>query len=294
MDFINEWIVPPGAPSGPVEYIALSIVALLLTAVSKGGFGGGVGILSVPLMLQVAPDANFVIGLWLPILITCDACTIRHYPREWNPKAFWHLTPGMLLGIVVATILLWIANTPDATGHKPGTATLDFALKISIAVISLAFLGLQLRGNKVENAEPWKPTWLIAIPTGFVAGITTLIAHAAGPIITMFLLPQKMEPRVFLGTCGRYFFIFNSIKVPFMIAAGAMTWQTSRYGLWLMALSPLGVWLGAWLNTKVSAKWFVRIVQISLVIAAAKLMYDTLKPQNALPPTPVEKALPKV
>jgi uncharacterized membrane protein YfcA len=281
MDFLHEWIVPPGAPVGATEYIVISIIALLLTAVSKGGFGGGVGVLSVPLMLQVAPkevpvgpevmlgSVGFIVGMWLQILIVCDACTIRHYPKEWNPKAFMQLAPGMVVGITIATIYMWSADL------RAGTPFDNF-LKISVAVISIVFLGLQLRPAKVGD-EPWVPTWGVAVPTGIIAGITTTIAHAAGPIITMFLLPQKMEPRVYMGTCGRFFFIFNSLKVPFNILSGLLVWPTLKYGIWLMILSPLGVWLGAWLNSRMSAKWFVRVVQISLVIAVGKLVYDVVK-----------------
>ncbi|HYF49039.1 MAG TPA: sulfite exporter TauE/SafE family protein [Planctomycetota bacterium] len=269
MDFIHDWIVPPEANVGVAEYIIVSIIALALTAVSKGGFGGGVGVLSVPLMLQVAPSVGFVVGMWLQILIVCDACTIRHYPKEWNPKAFWKLAPGMLVGITIATIYMAVADL------RAGTPFDNF-LKVSVAVISVVFLYLQLFPAKVSD-EPWVPTWGVSIPTGMIAGITTTIAHAAGPIITMFLLPQKMEPRVYMGTCGRFFFIFNSLKVPFNIASGLLIWPTLKYGIWLMILSPLGVWLGAYLNSRMSAKWFVRVVQFSLVIAAGKLVYDVVK-----------------
>jgi len=48
MDFIQAWIVPLDASKGATVYIVTAIIALLVTGVSKGGFGGGVGILSVP------------------------------------------------------------------------------------------------------------------------------------------------------------------------------------------------------------------------------------------------------
>ena len=94
MNLIQAWIVPLDASAGATAYIVTAIAALLVTGVSKGGFGGGVGILSVPLMLQVA-SYKFVIGMWLPILIVCDFATIRQYPREWNPRAFWLIAPGV-------------------------------------------------------------------------------------------------------------------------------------------------------------------------------------------------------
>jgi uncharacterized membrane protein YfcA len=276
MDFLHAWICPPeGAllPGvTPGMYIGVALLALMLTAVSKGGFGGGVGIISVPLMLQVA-NYQFVLGLWLPVLIVCDLATIQQYPKEWNPKAFFKLSPGMLLGIVLATVFLAGANPNSAS---PESKRFDAWLKLMVAVISCVFLALQFRRGKVDDAA-WHPGWLVSLPIGFAAGITTMVAHAAGPIITMFLLPLKMDKHVFVGTTGRFFFVYNTLKVPFLIAAGFLTLHTFRYGAWLLALGPLGVMLGAWLNKKLTSVWFVRMVQISLVFTAGKLVYDAWK-----------------
>ena len=81
MEFLHEWIVPAESGVEAWVYIATALAALVITAVAKGGFGGGVGVVSVPLMLQVAP-VKFVLGLWLPVLIICDLATIHQDPRE--------------------------------------------------------------------------------------------------------------------------------------------------------------------------------------------------------------------
>ena len=70
MDFIHSWIVPMEATDAdvpPAVYIAIAFFALMLTSVSKGGFGGGVGMVSVPMMVNMLP-VDFVIGLWLPAI----------------------------------------------------------------------------------------------------------------------------------------------------------------------------------------------------------------------------------
>lgn len=272
MSFIDSWIVPEQATVSPGLYIAAAVVALLATAISKGGFGGGIGAISVPLMLQVAP-AWLVIGMWLPVLIACDIATIGHYPREWKPSAVARLAPGMVLGIIVTSIILRMSvQTSSASQMEIHEAW----LKLIIAGITGAFLVMRWRGARGGQATAWRPTWLISLPTGLAGGVTTTLAHAAGPIIVMFLLPQKLDKRVFVGTTGRFFFLFNSIKVPFLIAAGIITVVTFKYGIWLMILSPIGVWFGSWLNRRVSAKWFVRCVIAFLVMVAGKLVYDAM------------------
>ena len=90
----------------------------------------------------------------------------------------------------------------------------------------------------------------------------------------MFILLQNPKKRVFVGTTGRFYFTFNSLKVPFMIAVGVITATTFRYGLWLMLLAPLGVWCGSWLNRRLSAAWFTHLIQLFLVLVSGKLAYD--------------------
>ena len=275
MDFLHQWIVPPTATVEPWQYVLTAFSALMIMAVSKGGFGGGVGIISVPMMLYVLPS-QFVLGLWVPVLVVCDLATIHQYPKEWNPRAFFRLAPGVMAGIILVTL---VVKGIDAPQHSPAAKQLDRGLKIGCGIVSLAFVLLQFRprGAGTESAPPWKPTWLVAIPTGILAGITTMIANAAGPIINMFLLPQKMDQRVFVGTCGRFYFIFNTIKIPFAIACGWTSWSTLHYGLWMMIAGPPGVFLGAWLNKRLSAVWFVRLIQFSLIFAGVKLVYDGVK-----------------
>ena len=274
-DFLHNWIVPPNTLAEPWEYILTAIVALLFTAVSKGGFGGGVGIISVPLMMRVAPT-TFVLGLWLPVLIACDIATIRRYPKEWDPRTFLPLTPGMLAGIVLVTVVAGGINM-EANPGSPNQKLLEAALRIGTGIISLVFVVFAYRPRREDGGEGWRPTWRVALPAGFAAGVTTMVAHTAGPIVTMFLLPQKMEQRVFVGTCGRFYFIFNTIKIPFMVACGFLSLLSFNYCIWLVLLGPPGVFFGEWLNQRVNAVWFTRLIHLSLLIAAVMLIRDGLK-----------------
>ncbi len=55
-----NWFVPDHLAVFPAAYMAVAAFAMLLTGVTKGGFGG-VGILAVPLMMMVA-SAEWVLG----------------------------------------------------------------------------------------------------------------------------------------------------------------------------------------------------------------------------------------
>jgi hypothetical protein len=48
---------------------------------------------------------------------------------------------------------------------------------------------------------------------GSAAGVGSRIAHAAGPIVALYLPPRRLDRRIFVGACALYFFILNSDKI---------------------------------------------------------------------------------
>ncbi|MCP1364067.1 sulfite exporter TauE/SafE family protein, partial [Halomonas sp. BBD48] len=54
----------------------LIVLSTFLTGISKGGFAGGFGTLSVPLM-AIAIGPIEAAGLLLPLLLTMDALSVR-------------------------------------------------------------------------------------------------------------------------------------------------------------------------------------------------------------------------
>ena len=50
---------------------------------------------------------------------------------------------------------------------------------------------------------------------GLCAGIVTMLANAAGPVMTVYLLSQRLEKKDHLGVFSRFFLFINLFKVPF-------------------------------------------------------------------------------
>jgi len=265
----TDWFIAPTCNVHPAVYMLVAALAIMLVAVSKGGFGGGVGALSVPMMLLVVEQKGVVLGMWLPVLIACDICTLPHYPRTWRPRALFRIAPGTVVGIVAGFFLL------DYVADKA------WLLNLTIGVICLVFVVLKLiRGwfdRQVKDRPAWRPSWPAGTSMGLAAGVSTMMAHAAGSIVQMYVLPQKLDKREFVGTCARFFFVFNIFKIPFFILSPSkaqLTWEAFRSSMWLFALAPFGVWFGSWLNKKTDPKWFVRLIYIFLAFAGGKLIFD--------------------
>jgi len=48
---------------------------------------------------------------------------------------------------------------------------------------------------------------------GSVGGFTSTLAHAGGPPVSVYLLPQKLPPVLFVGTTVIVFTMFNYVKL---------------------------------------------------------------------------------
>jgi uncharacterized membrane protein YfcA len=267
------WIVPEAALVSPVVYVVIAAAATLLIGVSKGGFGGGVGVLATPMVLLCVP-ANIALSLVLPLLIVSDVFTLRHFPHDWHARSFWLIAPGTFVGLGVGLFFLLLFAREDVDG--------DRWIKLIVGIVSLTFCVLQGLGALRRRQVEFKPGPVVGSVTGVLCGFSTMVAHAAGAFVNMFLLAQRMDQRRFVGTCARYYLTFNTLKIPFYVAASLLgeksylTVQTLKWDLWLVPLCPIGVALGAWMNRRLSGKAFTLVVYVLLAITGCKMIYDAM------------------
>jgi len=256
-----DWLVPTEPQAPLVGYMIVAAAAMLLTGLAKGGFGG-LGILAVPLMMQVM-DGRIVLGMWLPLLLVCDMFTLPHYPKQCHWRLIGILAPWTLVGIAIGYMLLGVVS--------------DRALKILVGALAVGFVALEIARWQVNRwmrrrPAPWRPGWLAGVPFGLGAGMATILSHAAGPIVTMFLVPQRLDQRFFVGTCARYFLIVNAVKVPFLVHGAFITPATLKASIWLLPLAPVGVWLGAALNRRLTGRSFHGIILVLLALTGLRLV----------------------
>lgn len=267
-DILHNWIVPSGVNASPGVYMVVTAVSLLMIATSKGGFGG-LAVVASPLMMTVI-DARAALGLLLPMLVVCDIMTVPYYPNEFTWRPVKMLAPWTMTGILIGWVLL----------GRVSNQTVPW-LNVGQGVLAVAFAGLELvRWAMVKrtisgSAErpPWRPGVLVSIPFGLAAGLCTMLAHAAGAVTTIYMLPQRFDSRMFVGTTNRYYLVFNLVKVPFYVYLGFITVTSLKYSLWLLPVAAFGVWAGSTLNRRVSQKGFRFIVVALLLATGITLMH---------------------
>jgi len=236
-----------------------AIPAILITGISKGGFGGGLGMVAVPLMaLAIAPVQ--AAAIMLPILCLMDLFALWHFRGHADWRHLRILLPAAVVGIGFGTLGFHYLN--------------DSQLKLLIGAIALGFVFYQL-ARRQQTASP-EASLVGGSFWGTVAGFTSFGIHAGGPPLNIYLLPRKLPKAVFAATTIVFFTTVNQVKlVPYFWLGQFNTDNLSTSAL-LAPLAPLGIWLGRWLHDRISDRWFYRSCYVLLTITGIKLVWDGL------------------
>ena len=113
--------------------------------------------------------------------------------------------------------------------------------------------------------------------TGLFAGASSTLAHAAGPIIALYLLPQKLERQLFVGTCAVYFFILNTAKLPAYWGTSMFSREVLLLSLYPLPLVVAGAVFGFWVNRKLNDELFSKIVYVVTFLLGWYLLVDGVR-----------------
>ena len=83
--------------------IPTSILAVMLVAISKSGFGGGLGGLGFPLMVLVLPP-KLALAVFLPLTLLTDIWVIFVWRKFFIFEIIWM----MVLGGMIGQLLCWV------------------------------------------------------------------------------------------------------------------------------------------------------------------------------------------
>lgn len=242
----------------PFFYL-VSIPAVLLYGIAKGGFGGSVAVLAVPLMALVMSPTQAA-AILLPILVVMDVLVVKTYWGVFDRRALILLLPGAIVGILI--------------GYSVADSMNDNYMRILVGVLSLVFgaqslLQLQSRASAEHNA-------VSGSLFGVLAGFTSFSIHAGGPPFAMYLMPKKLQPLLYAGTAGLFFAVVNAVKTIPYAMLGQFNTDNLLYALVLVPLAPLGVSLGHYLVKRSDPTLYYRIISFFLLVVGAKLLWDGL------------------
>ena len=238
-------------------FYVLAVPVVLLVGISKGGFGGGAGLVAVPLLSVVMPLPQAA-AILLPILCVMDLFAALGVPGA-----------------------IQRGQSQESVAGRGGRDRLWRGLvRIARRAVAACPRGCD-RGRVRVAVGPRNQSARIGrhargVFWGAVGGFTSTLAHAGGPPVSVHLLPQKLPPALFVGTTVIVFAMFNYLKLIPYGWLGQLSADNLMTSLVLLPLAPVGIRLGRWLLERIEGVVFYRIVYALLLVTGLKLVSEAL------------------
>jgi uncharacterized membrane protein YfcA len=236
-------------------FYAVSVVAVILLGLSKGGFFG-LGVIALPLMSLFVPPLQAA-AILIPTVMAQDTLTVWTYRRDWSAWNLKVMLPGMAIGVFTGTLL--------AAALQP------VHIRLAIGLIAAAFVLRHWLGQRFERLAS-RSNAVTGVAFGALGGFTTLLANAGGPAWQMHLLPQKLEKFTYAGTLTMLFAVSNLMKLPAYGALGQITLDNMLVGALLLPAALLANYVGLWLVRRTPTELFFRIAYVLMPLIAIELI----------------------
>lgn len=250
-------------PTDPLFYLAAS-VAVILVGLSKGGLGGAMAILGVPIMATVVPPVQAA-AILLPILLVMDAVSLWTWRKDNDPPTIWIVLPAATAGIAIGWLTAIVV---------PGDA-----IRLVVGLIALVF-SMHYAWNRYIAGKrqiiPRPHNRIKGTFWGVVAGFTSFVSHAGGPPYQVYTLPLGQDPKTFTGTSVRVFAAINAIKLIPYFALGQFDATNLKLSLVLIPLAPIATLIGAGIVKRIKAETFYPFMYSMVFLTSLKLIYDGL------------------
>lgn len=235
----------------------LSILAGFGIGFAKSGFAG-VSMLHVLVFIFLfgARDST---GVVLPMLIAGDIMAVIAFRQHARWEYIRRLLPPAITGIIAGW---WMMQRLSDAAFKP--------------LVGAIILGLTI----LQLARLWRPRLYENVPhrlwfawfMGLLAGITTMVANAAGPIAALFLIAVALPKFELVGTSAWFFFVVNCLKVPFSVQLGLIHPGTLLFNATLVPAIAAGLFAGRWCVTHIPQRLFDALLLAFAAIAALRLI----------------------
>jgi uncharacterized membrane protein YfcA len=241
-----------------VTFYIIAILAVLLIGISKSGFGSALAVFGVPLMAIVIPPAQAA-AIVLPLLILLDLFNLFHYRSRFDRTNFFILLPAALIGVLVGSLTYQYLS--------------DAHIRVLIGGIAVIFAIFYFWGQRKEQPKT-EPDRVKGSFWGVIAGFISFGVHAGGLPVNIYMLPQRLDKTLFVGTTVILFAILNYVKLIPYALLGQLHIDNLMTSLILAPFVPIGFWLGIKLHDRVNEKLFYNLAYFFLFVAGMKLLYE--------------------
>lgn len=243
------------------QLTSLDIKILMIGAFGIGFAKSGFAAVSMVHVITFAAvfGAKPSTGILLPLLIVGDVLAVIYFGKHVKWSYVWRLMGPAAVGVALGTVLM---DYLDERAFKPLVGAIIFGLTC------------------MQLIRKFKPTFLENVPhaawfiwsMGILAGVTTMVANAAGPIIAIYFVAVSMPKFEFTGTSAWYFLILNSFKVPFSVYLKLISLESVLLDLSLTPIVFLGLLTGRAAVHRIHQKWFDALLLVFTATASLGMM----------------------
>jgi uncharacterized protein len=238
-------------------FYAAAIPAILLVGIAKGGFGSGAGVFATPLMALTVPIPQAA-AIMLPILIVMDAVGLWAYRGTFSRENLKLILVGGVIGVALGALTFRYLS--------------DAWIRVILGAMSVGFV-LQRYALRARLLAA-RPSAAKGFFWSTVAGLTSTIAHAGGPPLSIYLLPQRLDKAVLVGTTVVFFAVINAVKLAPYAWLELFDARNITTSIGLAPLAPVGIWVGYSLMRRVPEELFYRICYALLLVVGLRLLWE--------------------
>ena len=237
--------------------LLLALFGALCIGLSKSGLAG-TATLNVVIMAKIF-GAKPSVGIVLPMLIVADLMGFLINRKGGSWKQILPMVPAAVVGVIIGWLMLDYVDNSTAR------------IVIGWLILSLLAFNVVLnrrRGQLLELTRHRTFTWGM----GFVSGVSTMLANAAGPVMTVYLLAQRLEKKEHLGVFCRFFLFINLFKLPFSGSLGLVTGPSLMTNVVLLPGVIAGILLGWQILKRIQQNAFENVLAWLTAFAAVWLI----------------------
>ncbi len=237
--------------------LLLALFGALCIGLSKSGLAG-TATLNVVIMAKIF-GAKPSVGIVLPMLIVADFMGFLINRKGGSWKQILPMVPAAVVGVIIGWFML--DHVDNSTAR----------IVIGWLILSLLAFNVVLNRRREQLLELTRHrtfTWGM----GFVSGVSTMLANAAGPVMTVYLLAQRLEKKEHLGVFCRFFLFINLFKLPYSGSLGLVTGPSLMTNVVLLPGVIAGILLGWQILKRIQQNAFENVLAWLTAFAAVWLI----------------------
>lgn len=236
----------------------LFLLSAYFIGMAKGGIKG-LGMVSIPLLATIF-GGKLSTGIILEILLVADFLALPYFNKHTEWGYIRSIMPGTLVGLLAGMLLGNVIN--------------DAVFQNLIAAIILFSLALMIYWERRPiDAEKLSHPAVIAT-FGFICGFTSMVGNAAGAILSVYMLAQRIPKNSFIGTQAGFFVVTNVMKIPVHLWLWkTLDKNTLTLGLYTIPAVALGVLSGIILIRFIPERTFRYFIIAITAVMSIKLLW---------------------